>query len=306
MGKIPAFLFTFATLSLLVPETAWSQRRVSTRSPLDTVGKNPSQEVGWEVLKTFRSLGWDGGYRWRIQLKIMPRRERTRYVNGLMYGDRTDRGPISRIDIVESPLDVNAQGELADGQTLRLLLQSGQGAYALRARTGQAGPPVLVDSIEALEPIAGSDISLFDLLAPYVYWPKFKYEGRTTFRGSPTHLFWMYPPDEDEALKSRVSGVRLYINDQFKYLAQTEIFDETGEKAKTLYILGVEKVDGQPIFKELDVRNDKTRNKTRLKIVDASMGLALPASVFTAQSLTADLHTQSIPTGRQESFESVE
>jgi len=305
MRKIPAFHFALLLLAL------WSlpangQRRILDRSPLDTVGKEPSQEVGWEVLKTFRSLGWDGGYHWRVQLKIMPRREKTRYLNGIIYGDRTDSGPISRIDIIEQPMDVDADGNPTERQVLRLLLQSGQNPYALQKRSGEAGPPQVVSSADAMEKIAGSEFSPFDLMAPYVYWPHFRYEGRTTFRGSPTHLFWMYPPEEDEPLKERISGVRLYINDQFNVLIQTEIFGATGRKLKTIYIIGVNKVDGQTIFKELDARNEVTRDKTRLKIVDASMGLDLPDSLFTAQSLMEDLQSQTIPMARQETFEPVQ
>ncbi len=181
MRKIPAF-FVVACLAALLTPSSNAQRRISESSPLDTLGKNPSQETGWEILKRFRSFGWDGGYHWRVQLKNMPRREKTWYLNGEIYGDRLDRGPISRIDIVEQPIDVDENGNQIEKRVLRLLLQSGQNSYAMGKRTGEAGPPFVFDSEAALEPIAGSEFSLFDLLAPFVYWPKFRYEGRTTFR----------------------------------------------------------------------------------------------------------------------------
>jgi hypothetical protein len=305
MRKIPAF-FVVACLAALLTPSSNAQRRISESSPLDTLGKNPSQETGWEILKRFRSFGWDGGYHWRVQLKNMPRREKTWYLNGEIYGDRLDRGPISRIDIVEQPIDVDENGNQIEKRVLRLLLQSGQNSYAMGKRTGEAGPPFVFDSEAALEPIAGSEFSLFDLLAPFVYWPKFRYEGRTTFRGSPTHLFWMYPPEEDSLLNERIGGVRIFINDQFNVLTQTEIFDTGKTKLKTIYIIGVDKADGQTIFRELDVRNEVTRDKTRLKILDAKMGLELPTSLFTAQSLMDDLQNQTIPIVRQEAFESLQ
>jgi len=302
MRKIPAF-FVVACLAALLTPSSNAQRRISESSPLDTLGKNPSQETGWEILKRFRSFGWDGGYHWRVQLKNMPRREKTWYLNGEIYGDRLDRGPISRIDIVEQPIDVDENGNQIEKRVLRLLLQSGQNSYAMGKRTGEAGPPFVFDSEAALENLAGSEFSLFDLLAPFVYWPKFRYEGRTTFRGSPTHLFWMYPPEEDSLLNERIGGVRIFINDQFNVLTQTEIFDTGKTKLKTIYIIGVDKADGQTIFRELDVRNEVTRDKTRLKILDAKMGLELPTSLFTAQSLMDDLQNQTIPIVRQEAFE---
>ena len=305
MRKIPAF-FVAACLAALLMLSSNAQRRISDSSPLDTLGKNPSQEKGWEILKRFRSFGWDGGYHWRVQLKNMPRREGAWYLNGEIYGYRSGRGPISRIDIVEQPVDVDGNGNQIEKRVLRLLLQSGQNSYAMGKRSGETGPPLIFDSEAALEPIAGSEFSLFDLLAPHVYWPKFRYEGRTTFRGSPTHLFWMYPPEGDRLLNERIGGVRIFINDQFNVLTQTEIFDPEKMKLKTIYIIGVDKVDGQTIFRELDVRNEVTRDKTRLKILDAKMGLELPASLFTAQSLMDDLQHQTIPIVRQETFESVQ
>ena len=305
MRRIPTFLWLLALGAFFVL-SSHGQRRLSKDSPLDTLGKNPSQETGWEVLKTFRSMSWDGGYRWRIQLKIMPRREKTRTLNGLMYGDRSENGPVSRIDLIERPADVNANGDMIPSKALRMLFQSGKGSFAIRKRSEEVGPPEVVDSGQMMESIAGSEYTLFDLMAPYAFWPSFKYEGRTTFRGSPTHLFWMNPPENDSLLKEHVSGVRLYINDQFNVLVQTEVFDSAGKKAKTLSIVGIEKVDGQIIFKEMDVRNDKTRDKTRLKIVDAEMGLSLPSKLFEPQSLMDDLQRSVIDVGRPEAFELVE
>ena len=68
----------------------------------------------------------------------------------------------------------------------------------------------------------------------------------------------------------------------------------------------VKKVDGQAIFSGMDVRNELTRDKTRLRIIDASMGLELPGSLFKAQSLMDDLQNQQIPSVRLEDFQSVE
>lgn len=305
MRQISAFL-VFVCFLCLEPPPLEAQRRVTPNSPLDTVGEAPSQKLGWEILQQFRSMGWDGGYQWRIQLKIMPRREKSRYINGIMYGDRNVEGPISRIDIVEKPVDVDANGNQIKGSVLRLLLQSGMNAYALQMRSSENGPPIVVESDDIMESIADSEFSPFDLMAPYVYWPRFEYEGRKTFRGGPTHLFWMYPPEEDAFLKSRISGVRLYISDQFNALIQTEIFDSQSEKLKTIYISGVKKVDGQAIFSGMDVRNELTRDKTRLRIIEASMGLELPGSLFKAQSLLDDLQNQKIPSVRLEDFQSVE
>ncbi len=299
-GVFRAVFVAAVAASLLWPVSSFAQRRLGP-SPLDTLGQNPSQEDGWEVLRKFRSLGLAGDYSFRFQLRVMPRKGKTRAVSGLMYGTMNELGPLSRVDVVLAEASVGPQAELVPARVHRLLLQNGLFARAMESRDEVAdGVPQMVPTERYFEPIADSDFTVFDLLMPYTYWQSFRYEGRTTFRGRPSHVFWLYPPENDAFLRERLSGVRIHLDEEFYALIQAEIFDAEEKLAKTVTIVDFKKVDDQWILSQVDVRDDRTRDKTRFKVTDASMNLELPESVFTAPGLAENVYGAALPAAAAE------
>ena len=283
-------LAVVVVVSANLSSEAFGQRRHGP-SPLDTLGDNPSQEDGWEVLRKFRTLGIAGDYSFRFQLKIMPRREKTTTVPGVLYGSMNELGPVTRVDVALSESTVDDHANLVQAKVLRLLLQNGVFAKAYESEDDvNDGAPQMIDSEQCFDPIAGSDFTVFDLLMPYIYWQRFVYEGRTTFRGRPTHVFWLYPPKEDEALAAKMSGVRVFLDEEFYALIQAEIYDPKKELAKTVTIVDFKKVADQWILNQVDVRDEATRDKTRFKVVDANMNLDLPDKIFTLQALTTNVY----------------
>ena len=256
-------------------------------SPLDTLGDAPSQERGFEILQKYRSLGVAGDYRLGFQLRVMPRREATRSLPGVLMGTQGEQGPVTRVDVVLTPSDVTETGELVPARLRRLLLQNGLFAKAWELeKAGEGEPqPKLIPSDQYFEPIANSDFTVFDLLMPFNYWQRFEYEGRTTFRGRPTHVFWLYPPEEDELMRQRVSGVRIFIDEEFFALIQVEIYAPEEEHVKTLSIVDFKKVEGQWILGQVDVRDEQTRDKTRFDVVDAYLDVEVPDWVFAPEGL---------------------
>ncbi len=253
------------------------------------------------MLRKFRSLGLAGDYSFRFQLRVMPRKGKTRAVSGLMYGTMNELGPLSRVDVVLAEASVGPQAELVPARVHRLLLQNGLFARAMESRDEVAdGVPQMVPTERYFEPIADSDFTVFDLLMPYTYWQSFRYEGRTTFRGRPSHVFWLYPPKNDTFLRERLSGVRIHLDEEFYALIQAEIFDAEEKLAKTVTIVDFKKVDDQWILSQVDVRDDRTRDKTRFKVTDASMNLELPESVFTAPGLAENVYGAALPAAAAE------
>ncbi|MCH6255942.1 outer membrane lipoprotein-sorting protein [Puniceicoccaceae bacterium K14] len=247
---------------------------------LDPSGEEPSQRLGWEILEQYRLVGVVKDFRFGFELKIMPRRGKTKTVSGLMLGKDDGYALTSRLDFV-------VPGIATDGvsNTLRLLFQNGISPYVWQSGGPENLMTGLMDSADYLNDLMESDVSTFELLMPFQFWQSFYYEGQTQFRSRKTHLFWMYPPKEDEALTEQLSGVRLYIDDKFHSMIRAEIFSTQKEHLKTLSLLDLKKVDGVWIPKELDVRNEKSRNKTRIKIVDAEVGLDLPDYFLSPESL---------------------
>lgn len=302
MGKSPAFFVSVfnrwltplgvcvLVVSLLAAQ-AEAQRRL-TPSPLDTLGEEVSQADGLEILNTFRRMGVAGDYRLSFQLRIMPRREKTTTVSGLLLGTQSAYGPLTRIDVALKPSDVTERGELVPAEVKRLLLQNGIFANALEANSweGEETASSLIESSEYFDGIAGSDFTVFDLLMPFTFWQEFRYEGRTTTRSRPTHVFSLYPPEEDEQMKEHVSSVRIYLDEEFHVLNRVEIFDAAEELSKTVSVVAFKIVDGQGVLSQVDVRNEKTRDKTRFKVLDAAIGVGVPEWVFELDGLSKNIY----------------
>ncbi|MDQ8186732.1 outer membrane lipoprotein-sorting protein [Pelagicoccus sp. SDUM812002] len=299
MGIRPAFFVSIvkpflltAVLFAFIAGDASAQRRHGS-SPLDTLGEEVSQAEGLEILNAFRRLGIAGDYRLSFTLEIRPRKEKTTTVSGLLLGTQSTYGPLSRIDIALEPADVTELGKLVPAKVKRLLLQNGIFANALEVNSwegGEAGGARLIESAAFFEKIAGSDFTVFDLLMPFSFWQEFKYEGRTTMRSRPTHVFSLYPPSEDEELGKRISQVRIYLDEEFNALNRVEIFDASEELVKTISVVAFKIVDGQGVLSQVDVRNEETRDKTRFRVLDAAIGVEVPDWVFEPEGLGKNIY----------------
>jgi hypothetical protein len=88
------------------------------------------------------------------------------------------------------------------------------------------------------------------------------------------------------APKADVGAVRAFLDTQFNAIIQTEILTRAGKSAKTFSLLSLKRVGEQPIPKEVDYRNETTRDKTRLQVTAAALNLALSPDIFSPAHLT--------------------
>lgn len=274
-----AFFCVFFS-ALFVPSAGIADEVRGEPGGLDPLGKEADQSFGLQVLEQYRLVGVVKDFEFGVELKIMPRRGKTTQVSGLMIGKDNGNGLKARIDFILPSLEKSSSVE-----TFRLLWENG-----LNPRVWQSGGPQnfatdLMKPVEYLEDLVGSDVSTFELLMPFQYWQSFYYEGETEFRSRKTHVFWMYPPKGEDGLTGRLSGVRLYIDGEFHSMIRAEVFSSQKEHLKTLSLIDLKKVNGVWIPKELDVRNEQTRDKTRIKIVDATIGVDLFPYFLTPESL---------------------
>jgi hypothetical protein len=70
------------------------------------------------------------------------------------------------------------------------------------------------------------------------------------------------------------------LDTQYDALMQSEIIGANGRVAKTLSLLELRKVGDRWIPRDVDVRNEATRDKTRLSITGVAVGLAIDPSTF--------------------------
>jgi hypothetical protein len=279
----------FALIGLAAPGAVAQDARYRP-PPSYTSGGKADQNEGAQILRGFRTAGIAGTYWLAFELRVMPRQGAERTVPGQLLGTRTGTGPVSR-------LTLPGAGGLATEQ--RWLIQSGPQAAAW-TWTGATNRTAALAAADSFQPIAGTDLTLFDLQMPYLYWPEFVYEGVAKVRGRPAHSFVLYPPAELAAARPELTGVRVLLDTQFQALVQAELLGAKGETVKSFTVLDLKKVGEQWMLKSVDLRNHRTRDKTRFTVTGAALNLALPPEAFTPAGLAAE--APAVPEARIERF----
>jgi hypothetical protein len=235
----------------------------------------PDQAEGRRVMEDFRSKGIVGDYFLEFELHVLPRRGDERVLAGQLWGTRNDQGPLSRVAIVTDPVKKTE---------LHLLVQNGP-EPAVWGWDG-AGVAKPLDVAALFSPVAGTNLTAFDLQMPFLYWLDFNYQGLARLRGRPTHQFLFQPPKDFAEKYPTLSSVRVYIDTQFNALVQVELVGHDGQTLKTISLLELKRIGEQWIPKTFDVRDEVTRDKTRFVVKGATLGLTLPRDRFEPDQLT--------------------
>ena len=70
---------------------------------------------------------------------------------------------------------------------------------------------------------------------------------------------------------------------------QTELLDHDGNVTKTFSLLDLKKLDGSYLPKAFEVRDEASRDKTRLVVTGAALNLNLSPAIFEPVTLSDDL-----------------
>jgi len=230
--------------------------------PVDRAAPGQADQAeGGRILADFRGAGIAGDYWLAFDLRVMPRQGAERSVKGSLFGMRGPTGPLSRL--------------IVDGQCW--LIESGPQPEAWTASLGDRAEPAPASVGQA---VAGTGLTVFDLQMPFLYWTDFTYEGQAKVRGRPTHSFILRPPPGYAPPSPGLSGVRVLIDAQFQAMVQAEQLGPKGGVEKTFVLLDLKKVGEQMLVKTIDVRDLRSRDKTRLVITAAALNLALPVEAF--------------------------
>jgi hypothetical protein len=240
----------------------------------------PDQEEGQRIIEQFRAMGAMGivgDYYLEFELRVMPRTGDERTYAGRMWGARNEQGAISRVTLTVG------KGEQ------RLLVQNGPQA-AVWSASGQPGEAVAMLGVPALfTPLAQTDLTPFDLQMSFLYWPDFIFEGVAKIRGRPAYQFLLYPPADFAAKYSVLTGVRIYLDTEFRQPLQIEQIGDGGRLLKTMMVQGLKKIGDQYIPQTVDWRDDTTRNKTRLSVTGAALGQSFATGLFAPAALADDV-----------------
>lgn len=235
--------------------------------PADRVAPGQADQAeGARILADFRRAGIAGDYWLSFELRVMPRQGAEHTVTGSMLGMRGASGPLSRLSV--------------GGQNW--LIASGPQPEAWTAgATGESSPAA------AGQAVADTGLTVFDLQMPFLYWTDFTYEGQARVRGRPTHSFILRPPPGYVPPQPGLTGVRVLIDAQFQAMVQAEQLGAKGAVEKTIALLDLKKVGEQWLVKTIDVRDLRSRDKTRLTFTAAALSLALPVETFAPGNLRA-------------------
>jgi hypothetical protein len=247
----------------------------------------PDQAEGARMLAEFRSLGIAGDYALDFDLRVMPRRGPERTVSGRMFGAR------------DAGRDVTLVRFEGDSQPRAILFRKGADG-GVWMHDGVSAEAAGLGETELFAPIAGTDLSAFELTMPFLEWSDVVYEGVAKLRGRPAQRFIAYPPGSIVAAQPALSGVRFHLDAQFNALVQAELIGAGGAVLKTITVLELKRTGDQWVVKTIDVRNDTTRDKTRFRVTAAALGIANARAIFQPSHLP--LEPAEIPRERFEIF----
>ncbi|WP_269525026.1 hypothetical protein [Coraliomargarita parva] len=225
-------------------------------------------------MAAFRSQRLEGDFCFQFELVHKPRRARSLYFDGTMWGSWNEQGPVTRYELI------NDAGE-ADAQRIELIVQNGSGAGVWRRVDGKGRFQELIGE-DMFDPVLpGTLFRPFDLLMPFVYWDRFEYEGPGLVgvgAYSAVQNYLMYPPEDFVA--DELGAVRLSISDDFNALFRIEILSPEMKVMTTFTVESVRKVQGQYIVGEMSLFDVSTRDRTTFKVERAATGLSLDRLYF--------------------------
>jgi hypothetical protein len=247
----------------------------------------PDQAEGARMLAEFRSFRIAGDFALDFDLRVMPRRGPERTVSGRMFGTREDGGDVTL---------VRFEGDV---QPRSILFRKGE-RPGVWTHDGTSADAHKLSETELFAPIAGTDLTAFELTMPFTDWSDVIYEGVTNLRGRPAQQFIAYPPEAVAAAQPALAGVRFHLDAQFNALVQAELIGAKGAVLNTITVLELKRTRDQWVVKTIDVRNDTTRDKTRFRVTGAALGMLFARLIFQPANLS--LAPPEIPSERFEKF----
>ncbi len=238
----------------------------------------PDQAEGKRILQEFRQRGL-GNVFFRFELQFLPRRGEEKMRPGQLWLGRTPAGPAYRVELPAS----GGQPEA------RFLIHGGRNPLAWRWESGGAlvGAPLGVADL--FLPIGDTDLTVFDLQMPYLYWDDFVYEGLAKYKGRVAEVFLLYPPEGWSSARPELTGVRIYLDSQFYAMVKAESLGPDAAINSTLSVADFKKVDDHWVAKAIELRNEKTRHRSRLVMTAAAAVEDWPREVFAEGNLAGSV-----------------
>ncbi len=236
----------------------------------------PDKAAAAALLEQFRRSIWAESIFAEFDLREMPRRGDERVFHGRFWGARNERGPVTRFEVDGA----------AGAFSRHILIQGGPGGGFWTSDgplAGTAGGDALLAPV-----VPDAEITPFDLVPmPYLYWIDADFTGIQRIRGRQACIYMISPPGDFASGAPGIKSVRVYLDTQYDAMEQSEVIGADGRVAKTLSLLELRKVGSRWIPRDVDVRNEATRDKTRLTLTGVAVGIPVDPSAFDPSLLGA-------------------
>ena len=233
-----------------------------------------SQEEGKKFIEIFRAQRLRGDYCFKFLLEHLPRRGATVCYQGTLWGSWNSLGPVSRF--VLEPMSLTSGSETVE--KLEWIVQNGRDP-AVWSRKSAGEDFTLLDDAAMWNPLFdGVLYRPFDLLMPFIYWDEWEYEGPKTIGSRLAQQFLMLPPESINTPK--ISGVRMALDNDYKALLRIEIMDTSSQVLTRFEVESFKKVEKQYIVKRITLGEEETGDRTRFRVLAASVGLHFLGPIF--------------------------
>ena len=259
--------------------------RAQSRQPSLAPNYSPgdlSPAKGLEILNDFRARDIEGDYYFDFQLRQRRRSSSDTIVTpGRLWGSRNAQGPITRITLWPD----------APGKQLQLLIQNGPASAIWSGARDTGANAARLDDAAMFEPLAGTELTPFELQMPFVYWSNFVYEGiNPAASNRPAYTFIMRPSASLAtalaAARPEITGVRIYIETAFHAIGKFEVLGPGDKVIKTMTLKETPRINGQYVPGKIELRNDLTRDGTDFQVKLAAVKLTLPRDIFSPENLS--------------------
>ena len=268
----------------------------ATPFPVRGFSKILSSQEAEEKLSEYRSFisgssvdsSFHNAYSFKFKLRHMPRRgpETSKY--GEISGPLLGSG-VFRLQIFDS-------GQ--SGQRTILLLSNPENPRISRLISGIEGVSSLQKNFLFEEVCKGMNLTFFDLLMPFVFWPE-EYVKSGKVSGRPAHLYQFTTPDWVKNTRPKWERIIMALDDVYSIPLRVEVFSNE-KRLRTISLRSFKKTGTDWIVKSSDCRNEEDRSTTRLEILSAATGLDLASDFFTE---TGFIQSFNLPIESYQNFE---
>lgn len=282
MQKISSKITHFLKFARIVVAAALSALPLAFVAPVSAVAqhsqmdfKQLTQEEGRAVLREFRKFRFPADYCMDFEIVHKPRKsdDETVYA-GTMWGTWDD-GAIIRMEIRKAGDSVE--------NTKKFLIKNGEKPELWTL--DENGKAAKIDGDSAAPFFDGLIFTPFDVQTPFLFWEDFTYETTKRSRGRPVHFFSMTPPENFKKSNPDIGSVRIGIDRAYNVLMSVEVLDSDGARLKNFFVGSVKKIQDLYTFRELELRDERSRDRDTLVVKRAAMRLRFDPEFFSPENL---------------------